>query len=85
MSKNELFEHIELYKKTEKDVTQLDDQFGIRIWDSTKPNFYNNYNLIIHHLLVSIFGEEHTQLIEEYAFDQIDMTFDELCKILNIS
>ena len=78
MTKAELKKHIDLYKETEQIITDLDDKYGIKVWDSRYPNFYNNYNLLIHNLLVEIFGDEKTELLEDYMFDQTDMTFDEL-------
>jgi hypothetical protein len=84
MTRDELKQHIALYKKTENDVFELENKFGIRIWDSKEPNFYNNYNLIIHRLLADIFGETKSELIEDYIFEQVDISFDELCEYLNI-
>lgn len=78
MTKAELKKHIDLYKETEQVITDLDDKYGINVWDSRHPNFYNNYNLLIHNLLVEIFGDEKTELLEDYMFDQTDITFDEL-------
>lgn len=83
MTKEELEKHINLYRDAEKDITELDDKYGIRIWDSTNPNFYNKYNLVIHNLLKNIFGEENTWLIEDYIFKQIDMSFDDLWEKIN--
>lgn len=85
MTRDELYKHIELYKKTEQIIFELSEKYGIEVWNSKCPNFYNNYNLLIHNLLVSIFGENNTNLIEEYIFEQTDMSFDELCKILQIN
>lgn len=88
MTKDELEKHIQLYKETEDIVMKLDSDYGISLCNmgpSSKNNFYNNYNLIIHNLLVSIFGDLKTDLIEEYAFDQWpEMTFDDLCNKLEI-
>lgn len=84
MRKSQLKEYIDLYRETEKSITDLDDKFGIRIWDSKDSNFYNNYNLMLHKLLVIIFDEVKVDLLEDYIFEQIEMTFDELCKALEI-
>lgn len=85
MSKEFLQKYIDLYKLTEKQVVDLDDKFGVQIWNSRTPNFYNNYNLIIRRLLVELFqSEEKVDLLENYIFEQIEMTFDELCKALEI-
>ena len=84
MNREQLKKHIELYKQTERSVLELDTKFGINIWDSKRPNFYNNYNLLIHNLLVNIFGDQNVDLLEEYIFEQSYITFDELCKVLKI-
>lgn len=84
MTKKELEKHIKLYKDTENAIFELDKQFGINIWDSAKPNFYNNFNLIIHNLLVNIFDDKKVELLEEYIFEQNNLSFDELCNKLNI-
>jgi len=84
MTRSELQKHIDLYKKTENIISELDEKYGINFWDSATPNFYNNYNLLIHNLLVNIFGEANTCTIEEYVFDQLNISFDELCNILEI-
>ena len=84
MTKEQLKEIIELYKNTESAVIELDDKYGICVWNSDKPNFYNNYNLIIHKFWVILFGQENTDILEEYIFEQNSLTFDELCNILEI-
>jgi len=85
MSKDELKNIIEKYKEVEDDISKLDDEFGICIWNSKKENFYNKYNYIIFKLLENIYGSEKEQLIEEYIFDQIEMTFDDLYNYLENS
>lgn len=84
MTKKELENHIKLYRETQNMVLDLDREFGVCVWDSQKSNFYNNLCLIIHDLLVSIFGDKKVDLLEEYIFEQNDMSFDELCNLLNI-
>lgn len=84
MTRDKLQEFIKLYKETEKSVTELDDKFGINIWNSRNPNFYNNYNLIIRNLLIDIFDEKKIEVLEDYLFDQIKISFNELCEILGI-
>lgn len=88
MTRDELAKHIQLYKETEDIVMKLDSDYGISLCNngpSSKNNFYNNYNLIIHNLLVSIFGDLNADLIEEYAFEQWPgFTFDNLCERLGI-
>ena len=84
MNKMQLLKHIELFRQTEGIIQELDSKFGINIWDSKIPNFYNNYNLLIHNLLSVIFEENQVNLIEEFIFDETNLTFDELCQILKI-
>jgi len=84
MTRDELEKHIKLYKNTEDTVFELDEKYGINIWGSPNPNIYNNYNLLIHNLLVDIFGDEKTDLIESYIFEEMDITFEQLCEKLNI-
>ena len=84
MTRDELQKHIKLYKATEDTVLELDKKYGINIWESSSPNIYNNYNLLIHNLLVDIFGDEKTDLIESYIFEQLTITFEQLCEKLNI-
>lgn len=85
MNRDALKKHIELYRKTEDIIRVLDSDYGINIWDSTRPNFYNNYNLLIHNLLVEIFGETKVETLEDYLFEQTDISFDKLCEILEVN
>lgn len=82
MSKDELKNIIEKYREIEDDVSKLDDEFGICIWNSKKENFYNKYNYIIFKLLENIYTPEKRELLEEYIFDQVEMTFDDLYNYL---
>lgn len=82
MSKDELKNIIEKYREAEDDVLKLDDEFGIRIWNSEKENFYNKHNYIIFKLLENIYTPEKRELLEEYIFDQVEMTFDDLYNYL---
>lgn len=84
MTKKQLKEHIDRYRKVEETITELDDKYGIQVWNARTSNFYNEYNYLIHELLVDIFGEEGTALIEDYEFEQTTMTFDELCDFLGV-
>ena len=86
MNKSELKEFIELYKKTEKIVLDLNRKYGVNLIDSPKSNFYNNYNYLIHKLLVEIFGDNNTEVIEDFIFGQVDniITIEDLCKVLRI-
>lgn len=84
MTRDELQKHIKLYRNTEDTVFELDEKYGINIWNSKNPNIYNNYNLLIHNLLVQIFGEDNTELIESYIFEETNLTFEQLCEILKI-
>lgn len=82
MSKDELKNIIEKYREVEDDVSKLDDKFGICIWNSKKENFYNKYNYIIFKLLENIYTPEKRELLEEYIFDQVEITFDDLYNYL---
>lgn len=84
MTRDELQKYIKLYRNTEDTVFELDEKYGINIWNSKNPNIYNNYNLLIHNLLVQIFGEDNTELIESYIFEETNLTFEQLCEILKI-
>ena len=83
MLKENLKKILDCYKKAEKSVTKLDEDYGIRIWDAKNANFYNQYNYIIFSLFQELFGEENRYLIEDYLFEQKDISFDDLYKILN--
>lgn len=83
MLKENLKKILDCYKKAEKSVTKLDEDYGIRIWDAKNENFYNQYNYIIFSLFQELFGEENRYLIEDYLFEQKDISFDDLYKILN--
>lgn len=83
MKKDELNKLIELYKKAESQVQDLDSAFGVNIWNSRNENFYNIYNKIIFKLFEHIYGVEKEQLLEEYIFKQIEnFTFDDLYNYL---
>ena len=84
MTKKELENHITRYRNVENVIYELDNKYGINFFNAKFSNFYNEYNYIIHSLLVSIFGNEKTDTIEEFIFEQNNVTFDELCKYLNI-
>lgn len=70
------------YQLAENQVRQLDTDFGICVYNSHESNFYNELNIIIRKLLESIYGEEKTDLIESFVFEETNMTFDELYNIL---
>lgn len=82
MDKGELKNIIEKYREVEDDVSKLDNEFGICIWNSKKENFYNKYNYIIFKLLENIYTPEKKELLEEYIFDQVEMSFDDLYNYL---
>ena len=85
MNKQKFKDLIQLYINTENIIKELDTKYGIRIWDSKNPNFYNNYHLMIHNLFVEIFGGLNTDVLEDYLWEQTDISFDKLCDILNIN
>lgn len=78
MNKDELKNIIEKYIEAENDISKLYDEFGICVWNSKKENFYNKYNYIIFKLLENIYTPEKKELLEEYIFNQVEMTFDDL-------
>lgn len=82
MNKDELKNIIEKYIEAENDISKLDDEFGICVWNSKKENFYNKYNYIIFKLLENIYTPEKKELLEEYIFDQVEMSFDDLYNYL---
>lgn len=84
MTREKLSEFIDLYRESESIILRLYLEFGIDLYSSNKPNIYNNFNLLIHELLVEICGDENTDLLEEYIFQQTTVPFDDLCKKLNI-
>lgn len=86
MTRNMLKKFTDLWKQTEDQIMELDHNYGIQVWQSSKANFYNNYNLLIHNLLVELIGEEKSDMVENYCFDLNPLyTFDELCNKLNIN
>lgn len=85
MNKTQFKILIDKYSKAENIVTQLDREFGINLYDSPKENFYNLYNYIIFKLFEQLYGEYGRELIEDYLFEETNITFDELCIKLNIN
>lgn len=83
MTKEHLKKLIEKYQSAEKQISDLDMNYGICLWNSGKENFYNAYNYIIFDLLSQVYGEQKKQLIEDFMFQQTDMTFDELYDAIN--
>lgn len=82
MDKSKLKLIIDKYKSAESEISELDSKYGICIYNARNENFFNKYNDIIFRLIEDIVGYENKCLIEEYIFEQTDMTFDELCNIL---
>jgi len=78
MKKQHVKKILDRYISAEKEITDLDDKFGIRIWDSRNENFYNKFNYVIFELLDMVFTEKGRMLIEDYVFNQTNITFDEL-------
>ena len=83
MEKETLHNIIDKYREAENIITELDGTFGITLWNSKNENFYNKYNYVIFKLFEELFGEKKREILEEYIFEQNDMTFDELFKYLN--
>lgn len=73
---------IDSYQAAEDEVSRLDKEFGICIWNAYTENFYNKYNYIIHQLFIEAFGKEKTEAIEAYLFDETSMTYDELINFI---
>lgn len=73
---------IDSYQAAEDEVFRLDKEFGICIWNAYTENFYNKYNYIIHQLFIEAFGEEKTEMIEAYLFDETSMTYEELVNFI---
>lgn len=82
MTKENLKLLLDKYKESEQEVFDLDNKFGICIWNSKHENFYNKFNYIIFKLLEDMFTTDGASLIENYLFQQIDITFDELWECL---
>lgn len=85
MNKAKLKKIIDKYRAAEEEIIRLDSTFGICLYNSKNENFYNKYNFVIFKLLDALFGVENRELIEDYIFEQTDITFEELCKALNIN
>jgi hypothetical protein len=85
MNKKDLENLICKYNNVESDMSRLHFEFGINVYGSLSENFYNKYNYIIFKLFEHMFGYDGKNLIEDYIFEQTDMTFDELCEKLNIN
>lgn len=79
----ELFKKIiDTYQSAEDEVSRLDREFGVCIWNAYTENFYNKYSYIIHQLFIEAFGEEKAEMIEEYLFDETSITYDNLVKFI---
>lgn len=83
MTKEHLKKIIDKYQFAEKQISDLDTNYGICLWNSSHENFYNAYNYIIFDLISQLYDEHKKELLEEFIFQQTDMTFDELYKMLN--
>lgn len=85
MNKKQFKVILDKYSKAENIITQLDGEFGINLYYSSRENFYNLYNYIIFKLFEQLYGEYGRELIENYLFEETNITFDELCIKLNIN
>lgn len=74
---------LKFYQDSENQVRDLDRTFGICLYNSNTESFYHKYNYIIRKLFEDIYGSEKADLIESYIFDETEMDFDTLYKILN--
>lgn len=84
MNKKQLKVLLDKCVEAHNDTMNLNKQYGINIFMSTKENFYNKYNYLVYTLFEHLFGPEGRDLIEEYVFDE-SITFMELCEKLNIN
>lgn len=78
MTKTELRKIINFYWAAEEDSHKICGR-----WFTT-TEFYCNYTRVIHDLLVHIFGDHKTDILEEFIFRQTSINFDELCVLLDI-
>lgn len=85
MTRKDLENLICKYNSAESDVIDMNARFGICIYNSEYENFYNKYNYVIFKLFEHMFGYDGKILIEDYIFEQTNITFDELCEKLNIN
>lgn len=85
MNKTKLKKLIDKYRAAEDEIIRLDSTFGICLYNSKNENFYNKYNFIIRKLFDALFGFENSEVLEDYIFEESDITFDELCVKLNIN
>jgi hypothetical protein len=83
MTKEQLKEIIDKYISAEAEVMDLDSKFGIQIWNSRNENFYNRFNFVIFKLFEHIFTPEGIALLEDYIFEQTNITYDELWDTLS--
>ena len=83
MNKKQLENYIVLYNNVEKEYKKFkESHFQVALQTN---KFYESYNYIIHKLLEYEFGYNNTDLLEHYIWNQIELSFDELCKKLNIT
>lgn len=84
MNKKQFKDILEQYIKAEQEVYSLDYDHGIIIYDTDVNNFYHAFRNIIFTLFEAVFGQDGRGQIEYYLFQENDMSFDELCKKLNL-
>ena len=68
INKEETEALLKAWENVEKDVFELDKQFGINIWDSNDESIYNKYNKIIRMFLETQFGVENADILEDWVF-----------------
>ena len=76
MTKENLEKFISIYRETENSIP-------IEYKISNSINIYNKYNYLIHMLLVELFGEKNTDILEHYIFEQIKLSSETLYNMLN--
>lgn len=82
ITKEEFKKILDSYQAAENQVMQLDSEFGIILYNSPDENFYNRYNYVIRKLFENLFGDIKADLIEEFVFDETELTFDKLWELL---
>lgn len=68
INKDETEALLKEWENVERDVFELDKQFGINIWDSDDESIYNKYNKIIRMFLETQFGVENADILEDWVF-----------------
>jgi len=76
MTKENFKKILDRYKKADETVNKL-NALGVDIW-SKEGSIYDDFNYIIFKLMGEVFGECNNEIIEDFLFNQTNITFDEL-------